>query len=107
MRGHKQAHHEPRKDGGKVEPDQKEPFAYNAKGSEVEKEAEEKSRGGRAKRAKGGHVEGMHKRMRLDKPGRKRGGGVGSDMRPLTTAAKVKPAQDHDAPISGNAADGP
>lgn len=78
----------------------KKPLPYNAQGSEVEKEAEEKKRGGKV----GAHVEGHMKKHRLDRPGRKRGGSVGADMHPLTNAAKVKNAEGHDA-NTGNSAD--
>lgn len=53
------------------------------------------------KRARGGalknlEMEGMKsKHRRLDRPGRKRGGGVGADMTPLTTAAHTTQAGDH------------
>lgn len=111
-KGHKSVHHgkhhmviHNHKDGGKVEP-ALHPKPYNAQGSNVEKEAEEKSKGGRTKRRDGGHVEGMHKKARLDRPGRKRGGGVGSDMRPLSTASKVTSALDHKA-TEGDAQEGP
>jgi hypothetical protein len=45
------------------------------------------------------HVDGEgHKsRMRHDRPGRKRGGGIGADMTPLTTAAKTTQAHAHSA----------
>jgi hypothetical protein len=45
------------------------------------------------------HVDGEgHKgHRRLDRPGRKRGGGVGADMTPLTTAAKTTQASAHHA----------
>ncbi len=106
--GHKEHHH--RKDGGKVEPDQKEPKPYNAVGSEVEKEAEEKKHGGKVKRKRGGHVmehgEGEKAKHRLDRPGRKRGGRAGADMSPLTTASKVTNAEGHSAE-EGNADEGP
>ena len=36
-----------------------------------------------------GHMEGEEKKHRLDRPGRKRGGGVGADTTPLTTANKT------------------
>ncbi len=55
------------------------------------------------KRARGGalknlEMEGMKsKHRRLDRPGRKRGGGVGADMTPLTTAAHATQAGDHKA----------
>jgi hypothetical protein len=70
---------------------------------DVFKEAEEKhgapvkKHGGKVKRASGGGVEGGKTvglmtggavRPRLDRPGRKRGGGVGADMSPLSTAHK-------------------
>lgn len=70
-------------DGGKVMP-------YNAQGSNEEKEAEEKNKGGAVKRARGGMVaemEGAKSRHRLDKRGRARGGSVGADMHPLSSAA--------------------
>ena len=38
------------------------------------------------KRAAGGKVCGKMGKMRLDRPGRKRGGRVGADMAPLSTA---------------------
>lgn len=91
--------------GGKVEPMVK-PKPYNAQGSEVEKEADEKKDGGRMKRAKGGHVEGKKAMMRLDRPGRKRGGRVGADMSPLTTASKITDAKEHHAGL-GDADEGP
>lgn len=50
------------------------------KGGAVHGEGDEpKMRGDRAKRARGGGV-----------PGRARGGGIGSDSKPLTSAAKIK-----------------
>ena len=59
--------------------------------------------GGRKKRKAGGrmehehHVDGHHGRKRLDRPGRKRGGAVGADTHPLTTASKITNAEDHKA----------
>lgn len=66
---------------------------------ENEAEGEMRKRGGRAKRANGGVAidSSASKRMRLDRPGRKRGGGVGADMTPLTTAAKTTQASAHKA----------
>lgn len=60
----------------------------------VFEEAAERKKGGRAKRATGGKVEGKTVgfmsggavRPRLDRPGRKSGGRVGSNMAPLSTA---------------------
>lgn len=95
-----------RADGGKVEPEVK-PKPYNAEGSEVEKEAEEKAHGGRAKKKRGGAVEGGMKKHRLDRPGRKTGGRIGADKSPLTTAAKIRPATEHNAEDSGDASEGP
>ncbi len=93
-------------EGGDVGPE-KEPKPYNAQGSNVEKEAEEKARGGRAKKKKGeSMVEGKEKKMRLDRPGRKTGGRVGADKAPLTTAANIRPASEHKAEDSGNADEG-
>lgn len=46
----------------------------------------------RRKRKAGGrveHVEGAAAKKRLDRPGRKRGGGVGSDSSPLTSASRT------------------
>lgn len=89
-----------RADGGKVKP-------YDAEGSNVEKEADERKRGGRVKkdcapeRKHGGRVkeehrvEGKMSKMRLDRPGRKSGGRVGSDKSPLTSAARVSPVMGH------------
>jgi hypothetical protein len=93
------------------------PVAYNAQGSNVLKEAEERKHGGkvhhmhgegheakeradRPKRARGGkleHHEHEHKHEHHMKratggsvPGRKRGGGIGADRMPLSSAAKIK-----------------
>lgn len=84
---------------------------YDGKGSDVEKESEVDGygghkRGGHVKKAAGGavarkrggkvhhgsmpmHVEGKHPAHRMDRPGRKRGGGVGADTSPMTAAAKL------------------
>ena len=68
---------------------------YAGEGSNVLKEAEEKKHGGRVKM----HGEGEPAKMRADRakrarggavPGRKRGGGVGADSHPLSSAAKIK-----------------
>jgi hypothetical protein len=62
----------------------------------VFKEAAERNKGGRVKRAAGGSVAGVGKdvgfmsggavRPRLDRPGRKSGGRVGANKAPLSTA---------------------
>ncbi len=93
-----------RRHGGKAEHEDGKPSGrvrmHAAGNPDVFKEAEgeepySKKRGGRAKHKKrdGGAV--AHKmtggavRPRLDRPGRKRGGRVGSDMTPLTQAHNV------------------
>ena len=57
---------------------------------DVKKEAEERKQGGKVKRATGGKVIGLMTgggvRPRLDRPGRKSGGRVGSNLNPLSTA---------------------
>lgn len=68
-----------RKRGGKVEDgDMKDEYAT----------------GGAVARKKGGKVEGMAKKMHLGRAGRKSGGGVGSDLRPLTSADKPRKPKD-------------
>lgn len=66
-----------RKHGGRVEHKKK------------EHEKEHKAKGGEVHEGK--HLEGMHgakAKFRLDKPGRKRGGRVGCDSSPLSSAGK-------------------
>jgi hypothetical protein len=49
----------------------------------------EKKKGGRVKRARGGMaMHGHSPKHRMDRPGRKRGGAVGADRSPLSTAHK-------------------
>ena len=91
-----------RAEGGKVDPK-----PYNAQGSNVEEEAEEKASGGRAKKKAGGAVEGKMMKKRLDRPGRKQGGRVGANKTPLSTAATIRSASEHNAEDIGNADDGP
>ena|SRR6185312_823486 len=75
--------------------------AYDAQGSNVEKEADEKKRGGRVKRKHGGRtkdehrVEGKMAKMHLGRPGRKAGGRVGADKSPLSSAHTVSKVHDH------------
>jgi hypothetical protein len=77
-----------RADGGKT-------LEYT-KEANVMDEAKERKDGGKAKKHL--DMEGMKTKFRrLDRPGRKRGGGVGADSTPLTTAARVTPAGDHKA----------
>ncbi len=77
-----------RKEGGRTE-------MWVSGNPDVKKEAEgssgnEKKKGGKVKRATGGLVEGRAPAHRLDRPGRKRGGGVGSNRSPLSTAHSGK-----------------
>lgn len=78
--------HAKRAAGGKV--------VYAGAGSNVLKEAEERKRGGKVM-----HAEGEAAKERSDRPkrarggavpGRKRGGGVGANLTPLSTAANIK-----------------
>ena len=108
------ARHEAKKkaSGGKA-------VAYNAADSNVMKEAHERKKGGRVhhhgegeeakarhdrkERKRGGgvhhsghpkhHADGgvaHHKKMHHHTPGRKRGGGIGANLTPLSTAARIK-----------------
>jgi hypothetical protein len=54
----------------------------------VEAEAKEKKRGGKVKRKHGGKIEGHAAKHHLGKPGRKRGGRVGADLAPLSSASR-------------------
>ena len=73
-----------RKRGGKVE-ERKEDGEY---------EREEHADGGVVARKKGGKVEGGAKKMHLGRAGRSRGGGVGSDLKPLTSADSPRKPKD-------------
>ena len=72
-----------RAEGGRVK-------AYDAEGSNVEKEAKERKRGGKvekpAMKRDEHRVEGKMAKMRLDRPARKAGGRVGADKSPLSSA---------------------
>lgn len=61
---------------------------YAGGSSEVAKEAEEKKKGGKV-------VPGGKGKKRLDRPGRKRGGGVGADTRPLSSAHTESKTRGH------------
>lgn len=75
--------------------------------SNVAKEAEEKKKGGRV------HGEGHEGKKRTDRararggmvPGRKVGGGIGSNLHPLTTAARVKHVTKGEQPEEGDHSD--
>lgn len=73
------------KKGGAVPGESNPPVteAYSGGGSEVLKEAKERKFGGRLK------AEGAPAKMQLGRPGRKRGGRVGADKAPLSSAATV------------------
>jgi hypothetical protein len=66
---------------------------WNAHGSNTVREAEQRKRGGKVEHHKKEHheVEGHAGKKRHDRPGRgrKRGGGVGANLTPLSTAANV------------------
>jgi hypothetical protein len=88
------ARHKKYKDGGEINAGrEKDTF---------DKEMDGHNKGGAVKaRKRGGSVEmgegEMPKMKRMDRPGRKRGGGVGADMKPLSTANKTSPADGHSA----------
>lgn len=60
--------------------------AYAGGNSNVAKEAQERKFGGAVKNLK---AEGAKAKHKLGRPGRKRGGRIGADMAPLSSAAKV------------------
>lgn len=111
---------------GRTDDDKAPTDVYAGKDSHVAKEAKgemagERKRGGaaghdkdctckdcREKRKRGGKVEkvtGEAEKHRLDRKGRKRGGGVGSDSNPLTHASKTRDRRDGsgEAAITGGA----
>ena len=61
-----------------------------AEGKEDYAKGDEKKKGGRVKKKNGGKVIGLMTgggvKPRMDRPGRKRGGGVGSDRSPFSSA---------------------
>lgn len=69
--------------------------SMGSKGSYVDRVAHEEGdgghkKGGRVKRAGGGKIDGKKAHHHLGRPGRKRGGGVGADARPLTEASRLE-----------------
>jgi len=76
--------------------------SYSA-ANNVEKEAEERKRGGKCMpaRKRGGRVKEEHRvegkmaKMHMGRPGRKAGGRVGSDKSPLSSAHNLSPVVDH------------
>jgi len=85
MKGHK-GHHHKKASGGSVEEgakvkDGSPSDVYAGKGSNVVREAKERKRGGK--------VHGEPMKDRMDRPGRKVGGRVGSERSPLSGASRV------------------
>jgi hypothetical protein len=92
------------------------PVVEAGKGTEALKEAEERKHGGalhhdpKVKH----HLEGEHTKPRHDRrararggavPGRKRGGGIGADRVPLSSAAKVQHVTRGEGPEHGEPSD--
>jgi len=75
---------------GEIAKDEAPRSIYAGAGSEVVKSAMKKKRGGSVKKAKHVAAHGEMAKHRLDRPARKAGGRVGSDMKPLSSAANVK-----------------
>lgn len=78
------ARHKNRENGGSVKQ-----VEWNAQGSNAMKEANEKRKGGRVM------ADGEKSKARSDKPSRAKGGrvkgaGIGANLTPLSTAAKIK-----------------
>ena len=67
---------------------------YEGGESPTAKEAEEKKKGGAVRH----HGEGEHAKARHDRPGRKRGGRIGADKMPLSSAAKIHEVVPHEEP---------
>jgi hypothetical protein len=82
--------------GGSVARDELEERAYGgrtgsfATGGAVEAKAEGGAVAARPARKAGGSISGGAKAPHMGRAGRKRGGGVGSDLKPLTSAATPK-----------------
>ncbi|HVX90868.1 MAG TPA: hypothetical protein VHC20_04535 [Candidatus Paceibacterota bacterium] len=88
--------HKNRASGGKV-------TAYAGGDSNVMKEAHERKRGGRVHEVEGEKShKGAHARARGGQvPGRKRGGGIGANLTPLSTAARTKKLSGEEAGTEG------
>jgi hypothetical protein len=72
---------------GDVVKDEAPSEVYAGKGSNVEAEAKEKKRGGRAMKHVG-HVAGHKAKARADRPARKSGGRIGCEASPFSSAAR-------------------
>lgn len=68
---------------------------YAGKGSNVEKEADERKRGGRAKRKFGGKIHGGAPAVHAGRAMRKSGGRTGSNFSPFSSAKKGTGPRDH------------
>ena len=108
MKGHKSHHHRKHKaegggmdspsEGSKEWEEDKSPSeVYAGKGSNVEKEADERKHGGRAKRKHGGKVHGKHAMHHAGRHPRKSGGRSGSNFSPLSSAHGGTPPKGHKA----------
>lgn len=90
------ARHKKRENGGSVKQ------VWNAgEGQNAAKEAEEKKKGGRVM------ADGEKSKARMDKPSRAKGGrvrgeGIGANLTPLSTAARVKHITKGETPESGD-----
>lgn len=101
---HDQVKHQPRARGGRSRLDMK--VSGNP---DVFQEAAEKKKGGRTKKhhekKAAMKMEGKHPRHRMDRPGRKKGGRVGADSAPLSTAHKTSKTEEFPKTQEGGASD--
>ena len=87
------ARHKMRADGGRLSSEPK----WNAGGEQnAAKEAEERKKGGRIMEA-----EGDKAKKRADRRGRARGGRIGADKAPLSSAARVRHVTKGEQPEDG------
>lgn len=92
MKGHKEhhhkKHHEEHAKGGRVG------MVVSGNPDVLEEAHEKHKKGGRVKKKHEMHAEGEKSKHRMDRPKRARGGGVGSDHNPFSSAKKVHKAAD-------------
>ena len=89
MKGHKEYHHRKGRSTGGVNEaaeDLKDKPEARTNAANIDREAEERKRGGRAKRKDGGKAEGEMMKMRADRKPRKSGGRTGADKNPFSSA---------------------
>lgn len=92
MKGHKGNHHRGKHaSGGTVESEKSPSDAYAGGSSNVDKEAKERKRGGRAK--KDVKMDGVASKSHAGRKPRKSGGKVGADTNPLSSAHRGTPAK--------------